>query len=66
MNFVIGILTFLLVLNSGLLILLVLVQLPKKDTEAGAITPGFWNIAGGVAAIRSRPNPGRTSVLLSQ
>jgi len=35
MNFIIGILTFLLVLNSGLLILLVLVQLPKKDAGAG-------------------------------
>ncbi len=35
MNFVIGILTFILVLNSGLLILLVLVQLPKKDAGAG-------------------------------
>jgi len=35
MSFVIGILTFVLVLNSGLLILLVLVQLPKKDAGAG-------------------------------
>jgi len=35
MNFVIGILTFILVINSGLLILLVLVQLPKKDAGAG-------------------------------
>ena len=35
MNFFIGILTFILVINSGLLILLVLVQLPKKDAGAG-------------------------------
>jgi protein translocase SecG subunit len=35
MSFVIGILTFLLVLNCLLLILLVLVQLPKKDAGAG-------------------------------
>ena len=35
MNFVIGILTFLLVINCLLLILLVLVQLPKKDAGAG-------------------------------
>jgi preprotein translocase subunit SecG len=35
MSFVIGILTFFLVLNSGFLILLVLVQLPKKDAGAG-------------------------------
>ena len=35
MSFVIGILTFLLVVNSGFLILLVLVQLPKKDAGAG-------------------------------
>lgn len=35
MNFVIGILTLLLVVNCLLLILLVLVQLPKKDAGAG-------------------------------
>jgi preprotein translocase subunit SecG len=35
MSFVIGILTFLLVINCLLLILLVLVQLPKKDAGAG-------------------------------
>ena len=35
MNFVVGILTFILVLNCLLLILLVLVQLPKKDAGAG-------------------------------
>ena len=35
MNFISGILTVLLVLNSVLLILLVLVQLPKKDAGAG-------------------------------
>jgi protein translocase SecG subunit len=35
MSFVVGILTFLLVLNCLLLILLVLVQLPKKDAGAG-------------------------------
>jgi preprotein translocase subunit SecG len=35
MSFVIGILTFVLVLNSAFLILLVLVQLPKKDAGAG-------------------------------
>ena len=35
MSFVIGLLTFVLVINSGLLILLVLVQLPKKDAGAG-------------------------------
>ena len=35
MSFVIGILTFILVINSALLILLVLVQLPKKDAGAG-------------------------------
>ena len=35
MSFVLGLLTFLLVLNCLLLILLVLVQLPKKDAGAG-------------------------------
>ena len=35
MSFVIGILTFVLVINSAFLILLVLVQLPKKDAGAG-------------------------------
>ncbi|MGB7768792.1 MAG: preprotein translocase subunit SecG [Verrucomicrobiia bacterium] len=35
MGFIVGILTVLLVLNSLLLILLVLVQLPKKDAGAG-------------------------------
>jgi preprotein translocase subunit SecG len=35
MSFLVGILTFLLLVNSLLLILLVLVQLPKKDAGAG-------------------------------
>lgn len=35
MSFVVGILTFILVVNCVLLILLVLVQLPKKDAGAG-------------------------------
>jgi preprotein translocase subunit SecG len=35
MAFIVGILTFVLVLNALLLILLVLVQLPKKDAGAG-------------------------------
>jgi preprotein translocase subunit SecG len=35
MNFVLGVLTVLLVINCMLLILLVLVQLPKKDAGAG-------------------------------
>jgi preprotein translocase subunit SecG len=35
MSFIIGILTFLLIVNCLLLILLVLVQLPKKDAGAG-------------------------------
>ena len=35
MGFIIGLLTFFLLLNSVLLILLVLVQLPKKDAGAG-------------------------------
>ena len=35
MSFIAGLLTFLLVLNCLLLILLVLVQLPKKDAGAG-------------------------------
>jgi preprotein translocase subunit SecG len=35
MSFFIGILTFFLVINCALLILLVLVQLPKKDAGAG-------------------------------
>jgi preprotein translocase subunit SecG len=35
MSFLIGILTFLLVINCAVLILLVLVQLPKKDAGAG-------------------------------
>lgn len=35
MSFIIGLLTFLLVANSIVLILLVLVQLPKKDAGAG-------------------------------
>jgi len=35
MNFIVGILTFVIVLNALLLILLVLVQLPKKDSGAG-------------------------------
>lgn len=35
MSFIVGILTFLLVINCLVLILLVLVQLPKKDAGAG-------------------------------
>lgn len=35
MSFLVGVLTFLLVINCLLLILLVLVQLPKKDAGAG-------------------------------
>ena len=35
MSFLVGVLTFLLVINCVLLILLVLVQLPKKDAGAG-------------------------------
>jgi preprotein translocase subunit SecG len=35
MTFLVGILTFIIVLNALLLILLVLVQLPKKDAGAG-------------------------------
>src|SRR5580693_4149417 len=35
MNFFIGVLTFFLVVNCAVLILLVLVQLPKKDAGAG-------------------------------
>jgi len=35
MSFFIGILTFFLVLNCAVLILLVLIQLPKKDAGAG-------------------------------
>ena len=35
MNFIIGVLTVLLIINCLLLILLVLVQLPKKDAGAG-------------------------------
>jgi len=35
MSFVIGILTFALIVNCGALILLILVQLPKKDAGAG-------------------------------
>jgi len=35
MSFLIGVLTFLLVINCAVLILLVLVQLPKKDAGAG-------------------------------
>jgi preprotein translocase subunit SecG len=35
MTFIVGILTFVMVLNALLLILLVLVQLPKKDAGAG-------------------------------
>jgi preprotein translocase subunit SecG len=35
MSFIVGILTFLLVLNSLLLVLLVLMQLPKKDAGGG-------------------------------
>ena len=35
MSFIIGILTFLLIVNCGILALLILVQLPKKDAGAG-------------------------------
>jgi len=35
MSFFIGILTFLLIVNCGVLVLLILVQLPKKDAGAG-------------------------------
>ena len=35
MSFIVGILTFLIVVNCAILILLVLVQLPKKDAGAG-------------------------------
>src|ERR1700720_4973752 len=35
MSFIVGILTVLLIINSLLLILLVLIQLPKKDAGAG-------------------------------
>jgi preprotein translocase subunit SecG len=35
MSFIVGILTFVIVVNCALLILLVLIQLPKKDAGAG-------------------------------
>ncbi len=35
MNFIVGIFTFILIINCLLLILLVLIQLPKKDAGAG-------------------------------
>jgi preprotein translocase subunit SecG len=35
MSFIVGILTFLLIVNCALLILLVLIQLPKKDAGVG-------------------------------
>jgi preprotein translocase subunit SecG len=35
MSFLIGVLTFLLIVNCALLVLLVLIQLPKKDAGAG-------------------------------
>ena len=35
MSFIVGILTFFLVINCALLILLILIQLPKKDAGAG-------------------------------
>src|SRR5277367_6576274 len=35
MSFIVGILTFLIIVNCALLILLVLIQLPKKDAGAG-------------------------------
>jgi preprotein translocase subunit SecG len=35
MSFIVGILTFFLVVNCALLILLILIQLPKKDAGAG-------------------------------
>ena len=43
MSFIVGILTFFLIINCLVLILLVLVQLPKKDAGAGlafALTAG--------------------------
>lgn len=35
MSYIVGILAFLLIVNSGVLALLILVQLPKKDAGAG-------------------------------
>jgi preprotein translocase subunit SecG len=35
MSFIVGILTFALIVNCGVLVLLILVQLPKKDAGAG-------------------------------
>jgi protein translocase SecG subunit len=35
MSFILGILVFLLIVNCGILVLLILVQLPKKDAGAG-------------------------------
>jgi preprotein translocase subunit SecG len=35
MSFIVGILTFFLVINCALLVLLILIQLPKKDAGAG-------------------------------
>ena len=55
MNFFIGVLTFFLVVNCAVLILLVLVQLPKKDAGAGLAFGGgvsrllFGTAAGGGA-----------------
>jgi protein translocase SecG subunit len=46
MSFIAGILTVLMVINCMLLILLVLVQLPKKDAGAGIAF-------GGGAAVRA-------------
>lgn len=40
MSFIVGILTFILVINCLLLILLVLIQLPKKDAGAGVAFGG--------------------------
>jgi preprotein translocase subunit SecG len=48
MGFLIGILTVIMVLNCLLLILLVLIQLPKKDAGAGNVLTKVTKYAAGV------------------
>ena len=55
MSFIVGILTFFLVVNCALLILLILIQLPKKDAGAG--------MAFGGAAADALFGAGRGNVL---
>ena len=70
MTFIVGLLTFVIVLNALLLILLVLVQLPKKDAGAGmafgaGTADALFGAGSGNALTKITKNATLTFILLA-